>query len=141
MYGVNVRFDQDLLDAYTAIADFVYQHFLKPFYECTPDELNESIGNEINKAIKDVEYLDEHLFWTNYGVWRALNVVDLNRLSFPLPPAACCLPFQNAYWNAMKGPSDTATKLIDKVEEQLGIHEPHAIATARLLTIAAAAFH
>ena len=41
----------------------------------------------------------------------------------------------------MKGPSDTTTKLIDKVEEQLGIRKPRTIATARLLTIGAVAFH
>jgi hypothetical protein len=142
MYGVHVHFDQELLDAYEAIVDYVYDRFLKPFYECTPAELNERLGNEIIEATKEVEHLDEHSFWTNYGIWRALNV-DTNRanISFPLPPAARCLPFQNAYWNAMKGPSDTTTKLIDRVEEKLGVRKPRTIATSRLLTITAVAFH
>jgi hypothetical protein len=140
MYGIDVRFEQELLDAYSVVANLVYDRFLKPFYECTPVELNERIGDELQEAIKEVDQLDEHAFWTNYGVWRALNV-DLSNISFPLPPAARCLPFQNAYWNAMKGPSDTTTKLVDKVEEHLGIRKPRTIATARLLTIGAVAFH
>ena len=41
----------------------------------------------------------------------------------------------------MKPPSDTSTKLIDYIEEHLGIHSPWTIVTARLLAIAAVAMH
>jgi hypothetical protein len=125
MYGVHVHFEQELLAAYEAIADFVYQQFLKPFYEYTPLELKEHLGDEIEQATSEVEHLDDHALWTNYDIWRAFNNVNVNRsnISFPLPPAVRCLPFQNAYWNAMKGPSDTTTKLIDRVEETLGVRK------------------
>jgi hypothetical protein len=71
-------------------------------------------------------------------LWRALNVDIKASTRFPLPPCARCLPFQNALWNQLKGPSDTTTKLIDSFEEQLGIRT---IATGRLLSIGAVAFH
>jgi hypothetical protein len=44
-------------------------------------------------------------------------------------------------YGKLKGPSDTTTKLIDSVEEQLGTRPPQTIATARLLSIGAVAFH
>jgi hypothetical protein len=75
-------------------------------------------------------------------VWRAFNVdVNPNNIKFPLPACARCLPFQNAKWNILKGPSDTTTKLLDAVEENLGIQTPRSIATARLMAVGAVGFH
>jgi hypothetical protein len=41
----------------------------------------------------------------------------------------------------LKGPSDTTTKLMDNVEEALGIRTPRTVATARLLSVGSVAFH
>jgi len=75
-------------------------------------------------------------------IWRCLNV-DFNSRNvwFPLPPRARITPVQHAFWNALKGPSDTTTKLVDSIEEKLGIRSPRTVATARLLSVGSVAFH
>ena len=83
-----------------------------------------------------------HAFWTNYHLWRAINVVvDSRIIKFPLPPCSRIVPIQCSWWNSTKGPSDTTTKLLDNCEEQLGIRNPQTIATARLLAIGGVVFH
>ena len=170
MYAVDVDFDEELLEAYQVIMDYMYETFMKPFYECSVADLKDKLDSRIEQAIEHIDDLDIHSFWTNYMVWRALNV-DVNRsnIAFPLPPSARCIPFQNAYWNSMKGkcdgkrccvcyyflsivlilcccrfntgPSDTTTKLIDAAEEHVGVRTPRGIVTSRLLSIGSVCFH
>ena len=44
-------------------------------------------------------------------------------------------------WDSLKGGGDTITKLIDNVQERLGIRSDNTTATARLLMYFAVAFH
>ena len=56
-------------------------------------------------------------------------------IHFQLPP---CQYFSLvcANWNLTKGPSDTATKIMDQsFQEQLGVRKPQTIATAQLILI------
>ena len=61
-------------------------------------------------------------------------------MKLPLPKCDRILPYHQAFWNTVKGGSDTITKLIDSVEEQLGIRTPSACVTARFLLLHAVAF-
>ena len=140
MYGVKVAFDAELLYAYSAVVDYIYDKYAKLFFESTIEELQ--ANEEIPTALAHLGYIEMHSFWTNYMVWRALNVnVNPNNVKFPLPACARCIPFQNAKWNVLKGPSDTTTKLLDTVEENLGIRTPRTIAMARLMAVGSVAFH
>ena len=105
MYGIDVSFEEELLDDYEIVMNYMYDNYFKPFYECSVEELQQSeMGKSIEKVIGYVDQLDDHSFWTNYKIWRALNTdVNPSNITFPLPPSARLIPFQNAYWNAMKG--------------------------------------
>jgi hypothetical protein len=138
-YAVKVSYEQSLLEAYAKVIDYVYNKHIKPFYESSVEDLKANLNESIEAVLTQIKYMDSHSFWTNYMLWRAFNVES--SLSFPLPPCARCLPFQNALWNQLKGPSDTTTKLLDSFEEQLGIRTPRTIATGRLWSIGAVAFH
>lgn len=142
MYGLRVSFRQDLLEAYEKVIDYIYETLAKPFFESSVEDLK--ANEDIPRVLESIEYMDTHSFWTTYMLWRRLNVdgsVRANSIKFPLPPCARCIPFQNACWNVFKKPSDTTTKLLDNVEEKLGIRTPRTIATARLLSVGSVAFH
>ncbi len=166
MYGIDVAFEVELLQAYQKVIDYIYEQYAKMFYESTVEELMEN--KDITAALDAFDYLDEHSFWTSYMLWRALNVnVNPRNIWHPLPPCARCLPFQHAYWNILKGklylwarcfasdcrltspqllssllgPSDTTTKLLDNCEEHLGIRTPRTIATSRLVLVGGVGFH
>jgi hypothetical protein len=140
LYAVKVTFEEALLDAFSEVLDFIYEQHVKVFYEASVDELKANDG--IAQALEGIDFMNPHAFWTTYMVWRALNVdVNASNIWFPLPPCAKCLPVQNGHWNVLKGPSDTTTKLMDNVEEQLGIRTPRTVATARLLSVGTVAFH
>ena len=104
MLGIDVAFEETLLEAYSLVIEYMYDTYFAPFYECFVKDLIETKYADIKKALEFVPDVDEHSFWTNYMLWRALNV-DVNEFNvcFPLPPSARCIPYQNAYWNAMKG--------------------------------------
>jgi hypothetical protein len=140
MYGMDITFEQDLLDSYSRVLDYIYKRHVKIFYEGSIEEIK--AHPDIFKALKALDFMDEHAFWSNYMLWRALNIeVRASNIWFPLPPCRHCIPFQNAYWNVLKGPSDTTTKLLDNVEEHLGVRTPRTVATARLLSVGSVAFH
>ena len=106
MCAVEVAFESDLLDAYKTVLSCMCETYFKWFCELTVTELISEVGNEIDECIEFVDGLDAHAFWTNYMIWRSLNV-DPSNLTFPLPPGSHLIPFQHAWWNAMKGAMST----------------------------------
>lgn len=144
MCVIQVHFSEALRQAYSNIVKYMLDTYFVKFYEESADlpmtEIEsalEALNGSTGKGIVDL-----HAFQTNYMLWRAFNVdVDKEAIKFPLLPCARLIPFQNADWNVMKGPSDTLTDLLDRCEEQVGIRTPQTVATARLLGILALAWH
>ena len=146
LFGAEVSFSPELLSAYSRLVNYIYTEHFEFFYANTlndfPEEKVEKALKLRNEKKKKNGSIDMHSFWTNYRLWRALNVnVDDSLIKFPLPPCSRLIPIQHSWWNATKGPSDTTTKLMDNCEEHLGIRSPHTIATARMLGIGGVAFH
>lgn len=140
LYAINVAFEEELLESFNTVMDYIYENFFKCFYEESIDQLNEN--QTIAEAISYLPQIDGHSFWTNVMLWRSLNVdVNPNNTPFPLLPCSRLLPIQQAYWNVLKGPSDTTTKLLDMIEENIGVRTPRTIATGQLLSVGAVAFH
>jgi hypothetical protein len=142
MYSVEVQYTQELLNAFGVVLDYIYEQHFKSFYEDSVNAFLEKKQEEIEQALEYIDHLDFHSLMSTYMLWRALNVdVMASNIWFPLPPTTRIIPYKNAFWNVLKGPSDTTTKLVDKVEEQLGIRTPRTIATARLMSVASVALH
>ena len=81
------------------------------------------------KSLKSLN-LDAESFKFKLGMWRALNLDYLNRskkikmsktVLLPLPPAETYNLLTHTTWDAFKGGGDTITKLIDNVQERVGI--------------------
>lgn len=69
-----------------------------------------------------------------------LNLDPASHIKFPLPKCDKVIPYQHAFWNTVKGGSDTITKLIDFAEEKLGVRTPSTCSTARLMLLMAVAY-
>ena len=109
-----------MLNAYSDVINYIYEKYVEVFYEGSVEDV--MANDHVFQALKALDFMDEHSFWSSYMLWRALNVdVRASNLWFPLPPCRRCIPFQNAHWNVLKGPSDTTTKLLDNVEEHLDV--------------------
>jgi hypothetical protein len=142
MYAIDVRFEDELLEAYHKVVTYMYETFFAPFYELSMEGLQTQHKDTIDEALEHLDWIDEHAFWTTFKLWQSLNVdVNNNNIQFPLPACSRLLPIQHARWNILKGPSDTTTKLIDMVEEKLGVRTPRTVVTARITAIAVVAFH
>ena len=145
IYAIEVIFSPTLLLAYEEVVDYLFENYFKTFYDTSlenfPKEKIEEALAIRNEKKKKKNVIDMHSFWTNFLLWRALNVNISDDIKFPLPPSSRIIPIQHSWWNATKGPSDTTTKLLDNCEEQLGVRNPQTIATARLLAIGGVVFH
>lgn len=144
MFAVQVEFPLSLLASYKRLIDECWNRWFKGFYvpdiKDFPTERVMKALEVRNKKRKRIK-VDRHSFFTNYKLWRCLNVSVSAGIKFPLPPMSMIVPFVNSFWNSTKGPSDTMTKLMDSCEENLGIRAPQAVAVARFLNIQAVAFH
>jgi hypothetical protein len=142
--GILVDFDQELLDAWDKVISYIYLRALRWAYSL--DEGMDAFPEETIVAclasprLKDMK-LDIDSFKTLYGLWWKLNVKVDAHIRLPLPKCDRILPYQHAFWNVVKGGSDTITKLIDFVEEKIGIRSPSTCVTARFLLLNAVAFH
>jgi hypothetical protein len=116
-YAVKVSYEETLFNSYAKVMDYIYNNHVKPFYESSVEDLKASNEKQIDAVLEHIDCMDNHAFWTNYMLWRTLNVDVKASTRFPLPPIARCIPFQNDLWNQRNGPSDTTTKLIDSFEE------------------------
>ena len=147
-----VYFDNFIIDAYLKICDHLFNHDLKKFYvpsKRVPDVPEDWKNAFKYKSLKSLN-LDEESFKFKLGLWRVLNLDYLNKerkirasktIPYPLPPTVTINPLSIAMWDSLKGGGDTITKLIDNVQERIGIRSDNTTATARLLMYFAIGFH
>ena len=79
------------------------------------------------KSLKSLN-LDAESFTFKLGLWRALQLVYLNKkkkikmsktVLLPLPPTETYNHLTHSTWDAFKGGGDTITKLINNVQERV----------------------
>lgn len=144
------RVEKPFLEEFFEIT--LFQHDLKKFYIPGKQvaEPPEDWKNAFNyKSLKSLN-LDEESFKYKLGLWRVLNIDITNKdrrirtsrtIRYPLPPTMTINPLSIAMWDSLKGGGDKITKLIDNVQERIGIRSDNTTATARLLMYFAIAFH
>ena len=144
------RAEKPFLEEFFEIS--LFQHDLKKFYipgKQVPDPPEDWKNAFKYKSLKSLN-LDEESFKYKLGLWRVLNIDITNKdrrirtsrtIRYPLPPTVTINPLSFAMWDSLKGGGDTITKLIDNVQERIGIRSDNTTATARLLMYFAIAFH
>ena len=134
-----VYFDNFVRDAYLEICDHLFDHDLKKFYipgkrvPDVPEDWKDAFKFKSLKSLK----LDEESFKFKLGLWRVLNIDYTNKkriiqasrtIPYPLPPTVTINPLSIAMWDSLKGGGDTITKLIDNVQERIGIRSDNTTA-------------
>jgi len=151
-----VRFPEELLDAYEDISSDLFDNDLKSLYLPSnemprlSDEWKQAIDSDSVKRLK----LDEDSFLQRLANWRVLNVrsnearrkrrIQYQRsIELPLPRTVNngIIPMTHGLWNNFKGGSDTSTHVADNVQESVGFRTDNNAACARLLIYFAIAFH
>ena len=139
-----VFFDDCIFDAYHEICKHLFDHDLKKLYIPSgqvPEPPDSWVSAFKCKLLKSLN-LDAESFKFKLGLWRALNLDYLNKkkkirmsktVLLPLPPTETYNPLTHSTWDAFKGGGDTITKLIDNVQERVGIRTDNNVAAARLL--------
>ena len=108
--GIYITFPESLKTSYGAMIENIYLMSLKWAYvsnEPLPDEVIKEELTQI-KGGADYDSFHEH-----FKIWRYANT----RLTQPLPRLQRIIPRIFSTWNAMKGGSDTITKLLCQVKE------------------------
>jgi hypothetical protein len=113
MFGVFVKYSDNLITAYQSILKDLFDRSLKPFYEQQQQDL-QLPKEKIEKILQSKEMkklgMSYHSFLTDYYIWRQLRIKKV--LQLPIPPCNRILPYNHSVWNNLKGASDTATKLM-----------------------------
>jgi len=112
--GIFVKFDEPLKIAWGKVLQdmhrlsigFIYERPGSPF-NCSAEQLA-VLGQVLPMVKTSGAALDIHSFEQFVKVWRTVRLVWPK----PLPPISKLLPLIFAKWNAIKGGSDTITKLI-----------------------------
>jgi hypothetical protein len=123
--GVFVKFDSDIKLAYGNVMTPLYNFCLKWAYDNTeskPELLNQVLNT---MAVTRSEF--DQMF----ALWHFLS----NKMTLPIPPVSRIIPLVLAVWNAMKGGSDTITKLLDSISLVIPIESPCTIVDARLFLL------
>ena len=144
--SVRIQFPSQLLDAYCKIL----QHSRELAFDWVdmdgdampevPDVVFQAFGD---KKLKDLK-MGQESFYCFFGFWRVLNGYchrKHDNVRWPIPKTARIVPINVAAWNALKGGSDTITKLIELCQEQVGVRSENNIACARLLLYFGVTFH
>ena len=133
-YSLNVRFSDELIDAYEQINKWLFDQTLKPFYAVDENDRDTvpDLWNLVEEAFKDPQLkhikMSKHAFQCYLRLLRALNVTM--ELQLPLPPIAWIVPLVVAIWNTLKAHGDTITKLDDISQERIGVRTENNVATA-----------
>jgi hypothetical protein len=135
MCALVVNFPTDLLQAWGDVIDHLYQGYLKWAFSShrATNPLPEARIERALGALPRGWNLDIDSFKSMYEVWRKMNVEVDPHIKFPLPRCARLIPFQHSFWNCTKPGSDTLTKLLDFMEEKLGIRTPGTCASSRMI--------
>ena len=142
IYGVMVKFDEQLLESYGQSTDYLYNNGLNIFYESNPSDLPIS-------SIKSVLLSDDKLkkkytiddFMTSWLIWRELLPANDSPHKFPLPECNMLIPWDHAMWNSSKGGSDTVTGFCYKNQVILPIRSPQTAVVARFIMLFAVLNH
>ena len=103
----------------------LYNFCLKWAYDNT-----ESKPKLLDQALNTVT-VTRHEFDQMFAMWHFLS----NKMTLPIPPVSRIIPLVLAVWNAMKGGSDTITKLLDSIGLVVPIESPCTIVDARLFLL------
>ena len=69
MYGVDVNFEDDLMEAYDTVVGYMYDKYFSMFYELSIDTLQSEHRDEICNTLRYLDWIDEHPFWTSFMIW------------------------------------------------------------------------
>ncbi|KAL7459870.1 hypothetical protein ACHAWC_011885 [Mediolabrus comicus] len=137
LYGIIVTFEDDVLNAYGQVLDFLYNSGLHLFYAA------EKAGDLPLDTIKNVIDNDDTLkgnytlgdLVTSALICNELLPGNRSGVQHPLPACNTLIPYEYALWNVSKGGSDTVTRLIWNCLSILPIKTPQTVMIARYLMI------
>jgi hypothetical protein len=136
--GTIIDYSRVVKEAYGNVLQDIFEFSLSWAYQrnqAIPD-LALNVADEDKKAINSADSLRSTLF-----LWRKMFVEEPNKL--PLPSLKSVIPSVHAYWNSVKGGSDTSTKLMDDCP----VYVPHnaanleSMAVSRLLGLTFVTIH
>lgn len=144
LYGLIVTFEDDLLENYGKVLDYLYENGLKTFYEDAVENLPIDFMESVllsNENLKKKYDINDAM--TSFLIWRALLPTSINKSppKYPIPPCNKLLPLDYAQWNSSKGGSDTCTRFTYNCQVILPNKKPQSYVISRLLQLEAVLFH
>jgi hypothetical protein len=142
-YGVFVTYTDEIKEAYLEVLEDLYDRGLKWAYEPSKglnlpeDKIRAVIGSKKYKGLK-LKYDD---FLTAFFVLPKLSVDRDEHTCLPIPPCNQLLPYNHSFWNAVKGGSDTITKLFWNCLIVPTCPAPQSTVIGRMLQIFAVVVH
>lgn len=131
--GVWVHFDEDLLVDYGDVLRYIYRTALSWAYEREAPFPKE----EVEEALKSFKNVDYDSFIGLFYLWRFVST----RLSLPIPRLQRIVPSVVSHWNAIKGGSDTITKLLWSNKHDPPSQSTQSRAISRMLMLCAVIVH
>ena len=121
-----IDYSTDVKQAYGNVLQDIFEFSLSWAYQRNQaiPELALNVADEDKKAINSADSLRSALF-----LWRKMFVEEPNKL--PLPSLIRIIPSVHAYWNSVKGGSDTSTKLMDDCP----VYVPHSAANLESMAV------
>ncbi len=126
--GVWVHFDDCLLQDYGIVLKYIYEHALSWAYD--PYEISLP-KEEIVQVLDNHKTINLETFLGYFYLWRYVST----KLPLPIPKLERIIPFVMSQWNAIKGGSDTITKLLWLNIYGPPCNTPQSHAIARMLLI------
>ena len=142
LYGLIVTFEDELLNAYGDVLEFLYNSGLHLFYSHNTGDLpRDLIGNIIlnDDTLKKKYTIDDLM--TSALICRELLPGSSSKVQYPIPACDMLVPHEYALWNVSKGGSDTVTKYTWNCLTVLPIKTPQTVVVARYLAIYAVLYH
>jgi hypothetical protein len=141
LYGVVVDFDDQLLENYSRILEYLYENGLQQFYQDDISKLPVKLIEEIilgDDKLKQKYQMED--FYTSFLTCRAL-IPSKSKAKFPIPPCDKGIPFEHSLWNGSKGGSDTTTRFTYNCQVVLPIRTPQTTVSARLMMLYFVLYH
>ena len=131
IFGVFIKIPERIRRAYEDVCKDIYDNFLSFAYdESIPEEVKSNLSEILPHVKVDGVALDEHSFFMEVATYK-----DASRLSFPLPQIIRIIPLIFAIWNAIKGGSDSITKMLWHCAYSTPTDDNQSNATGRLLML------
>jgi len=135
--GIFVQFDTRLKEAWGKVIHDLYCMSISFLYESPTEPFNPSQEQTetLNRVLPTIKAagasVDMHSFLQFVKIWRVIRLVWPK----PLPPISKLIPLLFSTWNAMKGGSDTITKLIWSANYSPPCPTPQANGIARMFLL------